>query len=60
MDKTTPATPPPPPPAGPQLLIPQALAQGIVDYLKARPYAEVHELIGGLLRLPQARIAEGD
>jgi hypothetical protein len=32
------------------------LAQSIVDYLKARPFVEVADLINGLLRAPRAEI----
>jgi hypothetical protein len=31
--------------------ISQELAQALLNYLQTKPYAEVHALIGGLLRL---------
>ena len=41
-------------PAEPMLLISQKQAQELVDYLKQRPFAEVFQLINGLLRLTPA------
>lgn len=35
-------------------VIPQPVAQALIDYLKTRPYVEVHELIGALLQLQDA------
>lgn len=35
-----------------RILVAQALAQALVDYLKKRPYEEVFQLIGGLLQAP--------
>lgn len=44
-------------PTEPMLLIPQKQAQELVDYLKQRPFAEVFQLINGLLRLQPAQPA---
>lgn len=41
----------------PQVLVPVKLAQGIVDYLKRRPFEEVAEMINGLVRAPRAQLA---
>lgn len=30
--------------------VPGALAQQVLDYIQLKPYAEVHHLIGGLMR----------
>ena len=40
------------------LLIPQKLAQEIVDYLKQRPYADVHNMMSQLLGLRTAQIIQ--
>lgn len=35
-------------------LVPQALAQAILDYLVQRPYAEVHQLVASFQQIPRA------
>ena len=40
------------------LIIPQELAQQLVNYLKTRPYEEVFQLIGQLLQLQPAEREE--
>jgi hypothetical protein len=40
----------------PQLLIPVSLAQALVDFLKQRPFQEVHSLVGSLMRAPRAEV----
>ncbi|BBD38240.1 hypothetical protein Amn_31200 [Aminobacter sp. Y103A] len=37
-------------------LIPQALAQALLDYLAARPYREVHHFIDAMVRLQPADV----
>lgn len=49
---------PQPQPQPPQILIPRELAVRLVDYLKKRPYEEVHQLIGGLVNAPAANVVE--
>jgi hypothetical protein len=43
-------------PKAPQVLLPQALHQAVIDYLKKQPYEQVHRLIGGLVNCPAASV----
>lgn len=40
------------------LLIPQRLAQEVVDYLKKQPFEAVHGIMAQLLRLQTAQIVQ--
>lgn len=42
------------------LIIPTTTAQAVVDYLKTRPFEEVHSLIGQLLSLKSVEDSEDD
>lgn len=44
----TPAPPQPQPPLQRMFLLPEGLAQAVLNYLAARPYMEVFELVEGL------------
>ena len=41
-------------PSDPAIVVSIKLAQGLIDYLRQRPYAEVADLIAGLTKCPQA------
>lgn len=53
---TEPAVKPPQKPT--QLLIPQSLAQKLVDYLAKQPYGEVFQLVDGIRAAPAAIVEE--
>ena len=42
--------------AEPQVVVTVKLAQALVDYLKARPFVEVADLVNGLVQAPRAEI----
>jgi hypothetical protein len=39
-----------------QILVPQPVAQAIIDYLQNRPHIEVHGLIGALMACSKAHV----
>jgi hypothetical protein len=41
-----------------QVLIPLALAQSLVDYLKQRPYVEVAQMMQALIQAPAAELVQ--
>jgi hypothetical protein len=44
---------------GKQYVIPESLAQAVLEYLSTRPYREVAHLVGGLLSLQPVPEATG-
>lgn len=41
-----------------QILVPVPLAQQLLEYLRLRPWAEVHKFMDGLMQAPTAIVQE--